>query len=421
MNRLLNKTLLYYLILSTAVLILSGPCFYWLMEKLYLDDVEEAILLRRDEFFKNNQPTLKVTDIGTWNRFNRDTRIFPDTIHKTKNKIIHETFLDAMVPEWEPYLVLYQDIKIQQKPYILMIRLNLVESEDLITALTWLYLGVLFVLLLVIFLITRLISSSLWHPFYDTLSKIEEFNIEQKIPPVFTNPRIAEFQQLNKALNKLISDNIGAYQIQKEFTENASHELQTPLAIFQSKLDMLLQQPVLTQEHGEILQSLYTSVKRLSRVNKNLLLLAKIENNQFPEKETVDIVAIIDEVLPYFTEQGLANNLQVAVQKETNELNAEANKGLCEIMVNNLILNSISHNKPDGYVSIVLTSNTISIINPGTAGLITATLFKRFSKVSANAYSTGLGLAIVEKICASQGWHVTYGFENQEHIFTVTF
>ncbi|MHB1179452.1 MAG: sensor histidine kinase [Daejeonella sp.] len=418
MNRLLSRTLLYYLVLSSAILILSGAGFYLLMEKLYLDDVDEAVFLRRDEFFKNSQPSLRVIDISTWNRFNRDTHILPETLSRPKDKIIQEIFYDEMVPEWEPYRVLYTDIKIQKQPYVLMIRLNLVESQDLIIALTWLYLGVLMALLLVIFFVTRLISNKLWHPFYETLNKIEQFNIEQKVAPILSAGNIAEFNQLNNALDKLIGDNMKAYQMQKEFTENASHELQTPLAIFQSKLDILLQQPSLTIE--QIIQSLYEASARLSRVNRNLLLLSKIENKQFPETEIIDMVEIVNDVLPYFSEQCLSNNLKITLHTETKGLVVEANKGLCEIMINNLILNAVSHNLPNGSIVLLLENNKLTISNPGLKSLDTATLFKRFSKASSNAHNTGLGLAIVEQICLLQNWRISYSFENNAHLFSVT-
>ncbi|MEJ7830264.1 MAG: hypothetical protein WKF91_18790 [Segetibacter sp.] len=133
MNRLLNRTLINYTFFATLILILSSPFFYWMMEKLYLDDVDEAILLRKKEFLINNRASLKTDDVSIWNRFNRDTRLLPDTITtKPKDHIIQETFYDAMTPEWEPYRVLYTNVIIEQKPYVLMIRLNLVESEDLI-------------------------------------------------------------------------------------------------------------------------------------------------------------------------------------------------------------------------------------------------------------------------------------------------
>lgn len=301
MNRLLNRTLIYYSFFATLILLLSSPFFYIIMEKLYVDDVDEAIMLRKKEFLLNNLASLKTDDIAIWNRFNRDTRLLPDTITaKTKDRIIQEKFYDEMTPEWEPYRVLYTKINIQRQPYVLMIRLNLVESEDLIKTLTGLYFAVLFTLLLVIFFVTRFISNKLWQPFFDTLQKIEQFNIEQNLLPVFIATPIKEFTQLNKGLTKLIKDNLKAFQSQKEFTENAAHELQTPLAVFQSKLDMLLQEPSLNQNQAAILQSLYEAASRLSRLNKNLLLLAKIENNQYTIWEEVEVTGLLNGYSPLF-------------------------------------------------------------------------------------------------------------------------
>ncbi|TCK83638.1 sensor histidine kinase [Albibacterium bauzanense] len=363
MKKLLNKTLLYYLILSSGVLILSGPCFYFLIEKLYLDDVNEAVLLRRDEFFKKNLPDLKIEEISVWNKFNRDTRILADTVTASKDQIILQIFYDEMVPEWEPYHVLYKNIQVQGKPFVLMIRLNLVESQDLMLTLTWLYLGTLFLLLLANFYITRLISSKLWHPFYDTLQKIEKFNLQHQQVPVFEKVNIIEFEKLNSAVSKLINDIVKAYQIQKEFTENASHELQNPLAIFRNKLDLLLQNTSLNTEQSEIIQSLYQVSGRLSRINKNLLLLSKIENKQFSDTERIDISTIFQQVIPYFKEQALAKNINIVFDKQTTKLYIIANKGLTEILINNLLLNAISHNKENGTVTIVLIDNSLEVCN----------------------------------------------------------
>ena len=154
MNRLLNKTLLYYTFFATIILLLSAPFFYLMMERLYTDDVDEAIFLRKKEFEINNQQTLHITDIAVWNKFNRDIRILPDTVvSKPKDSILQQNIYDALVPEWEPYRVLYTNVKIEGQPFVLMIQLNLVESEDLIKTIIWLYLGILFALLLVIFLL----------------------------------------------------------------------------------------------------------------------------------------------------------------------------------------------------------------------------------------------------------------------------
>lgn len=422
MNRLLNRTLLYYTLFATIILLLSSPFFYLMMERLYIDDVDEAIMLRKKEFLLKSQSALKSSDINVWNRFNRDTRILPDTVTtKPKDDIIQEVFYDEMTPEWEPYRALYTNVKIQGQRYVLMIRLNLVESEDLIKTLTWLYFGVLFTLLIVILFITRFISNRLWKPFYDTIEKIRQFNIEQHTLPAFTKTPIVEFRQLNKGLSKLIKNNLKAYRNQKEFTENAAHELQTPLAVFQSKLDILLQEPSLNNNQASILQSLYEASSRLSRVNKNLLLLAKIENNQYTLRDLVDTRVLIEEVLPYFTEQSLTRNLTLNVDILDAPV-VNATRALVEIMINNLILNAITHNKMNGSISIKAAANEFLVCNTSNhPQLNTESLFKRFGKTSRASNSSGLGLAIIKQVCQLHQWQVSYEYKSDMHCFSIIF
>lgn len=422
MNKLLNRTLLYYTVFASIVLLLSSPLFYFMMEKLYVDDVDEAIMLRKKEFLLKSRATLQTADIKVWNRFNRDTRILADTIStKPKDKIIQEVFYDEMTPEWEPYRVLYTNVVIQKQRYVLMIRLNLVESQDLIRTLTWLYCFVLFTLLIVIFFATRFISNRLWKSFYDTLDKIRQFNIEHSSLPDFAKTPIVEFIQLNKGLSELIKNNLKAYQNQKEFTENAAHELQTPLAVFQSKLDMLLQEPSLNNNQAIILQSLYEASSRLSRVNKNLLLLAKIENNQYTLWEPVDTKSLIEEVLPYFTEQSLSRNLTIDANI-TDAPIVNAAKSLAEIMINNLLLNAITHNRMNGSISIKATENEITICNTSDQSqLNTENLFKRFGKISRASHNSGLGLAIIKQICQLHNWKVSYQYHLGRHCFSIIF
>jgi signal transduction histidine kinase len=422
MNRLLNKTLLYYSLLATIILLLSAPFIYWTMEKLYREDVGEAILLRRDEFELNNRNDLRIEDIPIWNKFNRDTRILPDTLSNVpKDSIIQQIFYDALVPEWEPYRVLYKNVKIEGEPYVLMIRLNLVESDDLIRTIVWIYIGILFALLLVIFFITRIISNRLWKPFYDTLQNIESFNIEQTKPPRFIKSRINEFQQLNDKLTKLIQHVISSFISQKNFTQNASHELQTPLAVLQSKLDILLQDSSLKKGQVEILSSLYESASRLNRLNKNLLLLAKIENNQFPGTTIFDINNIINEVLPYFSEQAISRKITIEIKSQGSIL-LSANRTLAEILINNLFMNAIRHNQESGKITIEIKENTFIISNTGSETILdSASIFEPFKKKSADPRSSGLGLAIAKEICDRNRWTIRYQFQNNLHIFSIIF
>jgi signal transduction histidine kinase len=421
MKKLLNKTLLYYAIFAIIPLLCSSPLFYWLSEKLYLDDVDEAILLRKEEFFRNNAATLKINEISEWNRFNRDVHILPDTVTHQKNVIFQHFYYDTLAPEWEPYRVLYSDVRIENKPYTLMIRLNLVESQDLVETIAFLYLIILVALFAGFIIISKIISSRLWKPFYEALSQIKRFNIDKNEMPVFTSSNTVEFQQLNNALEKLIHQNLKAYQSQKEFTQNAAHELQTPLAVFQSKLDLLLQNTTLSQQQAEIIQSLYKAASKLSRINKNLLLLAKIENNQFTETSNIHINDILKEVIPYFKEQADSKNLTINEQIQ-NEITVNGNQTLVEIMINNLLLNAISHNIENGNICIYISGNALTIMNTGSnAALNEKILFRRFSKATSNNQGTGLGLAIIKEISDRYKWKVNYAFENYQHSFSVAF
>ncbi|GHU80704.1 hypothetical protein FACS1894145_7350 [Bacteroidia bacterium] len=271
-------------------------------------------------------------------------------------------------------------------------------------------------------LATRLIYKRLWNPFFQMLSQIEQFNIKNNEMPQFPQTDIKEFVQLNKALEKLAENNMNAYKIQKEFTENASHEMQTPLAIFQSKLDILIQQPDLTEQHLSIIQSLYDTTSRLSRINKNLLLLAKIDNLQFIETQTINVTEVITEFLSFLTEQAAGKNICIEMNIIRDSCWIEANKTLMESLVNNLITNAIRHNTANGRIVVAFDGERLTVANTGVNHpLDEKMLFRRFGRMTEKTKGSGLGLAIVQQICVLNKWQIQYGFNRGIHSFTVTF
>jgi signal transduction histidine kinase len=218
----------------------------------------------------------------------------------------------------------------------------------------------------------------------------------------------------------LLAANIASFQQQKEFTENASHELQTPLAIVQSKLDLLLQSKSLTQEQSDNIEETHRALSRVSRINKNLLLLARIENSQFAEKEPVCLSTLLKTNITQLHD--FATDKQLVIESQIAEgVVVSANKGLVEILLNNLLLNAIRHNARDGKITITLSAKQLSVANTGIAALHEENLFKRFSRVSAEAPGSGLGLAITKEIANRYGWCIGYRFQEQEHVFTLLF
>lgn len=275
-------------------------------------------------------------------------------------------------------------------------------------------LGVAFVLVM------RSVSGKLWHPFDDTLQKVEQFKLEQGIVPEFRQTTTREFERLNTAVEKLINNNVQSYKTQKEFTENASHELQTPLAILQGKLDILLQQPGLTQTQATVIQDMFSTLKRMTQLNRSLLLLARIDNRQYQFKEQVDIVSEIKVMLPSL--RLLAGGICIRQEMEVDNLSLTCNRILLECMVNNLVVNAVRHNKPDGFVSILVDRSSLTVSNTSDEPLLdSALIFNRFYRPSPKTKGNGLGLAIVKAICDYHGWRITYGYQEGIHRFIVQF
>lgn len=276
------------------------------------------------------------------------------------------------------------------------------------------------VLLVSLSVMLKVISKQIWAPFDDTLRRIEHFSLEQESLPLFLRSNIKEFNRLNSVLTKLIEKNLRSYKMQKEFTENASHELQTPLAIFQTKLDLLLQQPDLSEQQADIVQSLYEVSGRLARLNKDLLLLAKIDNRQYTQMEIVDVVQLTENMLPLLN--GFTQGTSINEDIQVKSLTVEANKTLLESLINNLVVNAVRHNIANGEIFITIKPDKLIIANTSAEGILNKDLvFERFSRSSEKIKGNGLGLAIVKAICNFHGWNIEYQYNENRHKFIVSF
>ncbi len=292
-------------------------------------------------------------------------------------------------------------------------------EEDIVEGLVIQFVIIAGVLSIAIILTLQIISKRLWQPFDKTLQALKSFKLENGTVPALPDSEIKEFAQMNTVLHKLMTDSLNSYRMQKEFTENASHELQTPLAVFQSKLDILLQQPNITKEQATIMQDLYQMSGRLSTLNRNLLLLAKMENGQFGTSE-VDVVEVLDKLQPLF--DSLLNGLTLLRDYRVASLRMKANRSLLESMVNNIFVNAVRHNKPGGTITLTLTSNSLAVTNTSDEEALDASrIFNRFYRPSEKIQGNGLGLAIVKAICEYHHWTIAYTFADGQHNFTVTF
>lgn len=419
MRTLADKNLRGFFIYTTLVLLCCAPLLFFLMKHFYAEDLDELIIFRSDEFISKRLPSFSKEDIDHWNKYNEDVAIVPYSDLYVFDKPVKEPFFNSAEGYPVDYRVFYRKIVIDGKPFVLMSHIPMIENKDLLATMGSQY-GLLFLALLVsLTILQRMMSKKLWKPFYDTLDKIEGFKLESGQKPDFEQTTTIEFSRLNEKLNGLMVDNITIYKQQKEFIENASHELQTPLAVFKSQLDILLQQPGLTQSNTEIIRSLYAVSARMTRLNKNLLFLARIDNAQLSNMEVVDFVKILHDQLMYLRE--LAESEGLTVHEETgNSLNLKANKLLVESLINNMVVNAIRHNVKEGTINIKVDKSGLKVSNTGVPyALDPNKIFRRFSRSSEEKKGNGLGLAIVQQICIMHGWEVSYNYENNLHIFGV--
>lgn len=281
-------------------------------------------------------------------------------------------------------------------------------EEDILVGMLIQFVLFAVVLLVASVLLLGFISKRLWTPFDRTLQAMEAFRVEDDTIPCLPQTDIREFARLNTALTQLMTESRKSYCVQKEFIENASHELQTPLAVFQGKLDLLLQQPDLTEQQAVIIQDMYRLNTRLSHLNRNLLLLAKMENVQF-SKTQVDLVEVFRQMQPYF--ENLLGSITLHCDFAVDSCPLVANRSLLESLLSNLVINAIRHNLPNGQIFVVLREGTLSVLNTSNEPALDETrIFNRFYRSSDGGMGNGLGLAIVKAICDYHGWELAYTY-----------
>jgi len=421
-HKLLNKTLLYYLGFGLLITLLTVPVFYLLMTKNHTRETDEFLLMQREKIVENSLNTLQISEITTWNKFSNEATILPGMGQTEENIFTTEDIFSERKRRFEPHRVLFSRVEIEGEIYLLVMRVNIYEAQKIILTSVLVQLLLLTGLMAGIIIITRLIQGRLWKPYYQILSMTKYLNIQQDEVPHFPSTDTQEFAELNHALETLIENYQQAYKSQKEFTENASNEIQTPLTMFHSTLDMLLQLPGMTKKQKEFIRTIYEDSSQLLHTGNNLQLIAQLDNQQFTDTQPLNIADIVAESLSLLSTQAEAANITVETYLIDRTLTLSANKKLVESLVNNLTTNAIKHNTPNGRILATLHGNRLDIINTGIEQPLDNTiLFRRFGRMNRAAKGGGLGLAIVQKICSLYGWEIFYGFAGGMHRFALTF
>jgi signal transduction histidine kinase len=418
--RLLNRTIISYLIYSILVFLTVTPVFYYMINWIFIKEVDETLLSKKNEIQFKAQKIKSDEELRIWENLDEDIRIAPLTGGLIYDSIYFSSHYDSLSREVEPYRVLSTVIEIGGKSYNLVVRVSLLESEDLIKALSITQAVVLFVLLMGLLFINWRLSKIIWKPFYHTLEELKKFDVEKANPLTLIDTRVKEFKDLNSVIRHLSERNYKTFVNQKEFTENAAHEMQTPLAVFKSKLELLMQTHP-TEEQAKLIESLNDATSRLARLNRALLLLSKIDNRQFLEVEPVNVGDLTDRIISHIQPEIDAKGISILIDRKTSVV-VNFNNTLIEVMLSNLIHNAIRYSPRNTEIRIVITKRQWEISNMGNPlNFSVEKVFERFQKGNNDSSSTGLGLAIAKKICDTNGLKIGYDFDNNHHVFRITY
>jgi signal transduction histidine kinase len=419
--KLLNYTSAYFAgILLIIITCWAGLFYYAMLDEIY-DSIDDGL---------DNQKGLVIEKAAT------DSTVLRKNDFDESDYAIHEipasgalyfkdVYIDTMMYKQneksdEPVRLLKTVFLHNGKYYQLQVATSMVEEDDLMKQLFYSILWLYFGLVITIILFNNFLLKRIWRPFYHLLKQLRKFRLDKPEPITSTKTRVDEFRLLNETVQKFLQRNIDVYTSQKDFIENASHELQTPLAISINKLEALAENNQLPESQLKLLAEALDNLERLTRLNKSLLLLTRIENKQFAGVAAVSINELTQKIVADFRDQSDFSNIKIEVIEKGNCIQ-KMNEDMAAVLITNLIKNAIVHNIPGGFVHIIISNDSLVIENSGHAkSLNEKTIFNRFQVGEPSASSTGLGLAIVKAITVLYHFKVRYHYD-QKHIITLHF
>lgn len=409
--RLIKKTSRTFLFAGLALALLSTIALYFytkyqleneLEEVLYSTEARIENALKSGEIVSSLPPIIEVNEVEV-----------------LKNKILKDTLIyDPSQEEMEIFREFSNYKKINGKNYQITIREMVLESEDFLFAIVLSNVTIFGLAFVFLFYFNTSRNIQLWQPFFKNLEQMKRFSLSSKAPLDLVESDVLEFSELKNEIMTLTNKVRADYENLKQFTEDVSHEMQTPLAIIQAKIDNIINAQDINDIQFEQITSIQKDIQKLKQLNKRITILTKIDNNQFVTVENINLTEIINNKVDSFKELKMSKMFHAS-----NEiLNVSMDPYLADILVNNLISNAIKYNNSEEVITIVTDKSSFVISNFGEKALEHPhKLFQRFYRESNETKSTGLGLAIVKKICDLYQFKVSYKFDKMHHIFSVNF
>lgn len=401
------------------VFVLGGLAYYFILHNILIHQLDKDLKVEQMEIIRFISKTGALPESSNY----KDQVI---TFQPTKSVSFKERrFSQKIFNPSENEKTAFRSIEfltsVGNTKYIATVLKSQQETEDIIQLILIITFSIIAILLLTIFLSNRIILNKLWKPFFHTLSQLKQFSLSSNSSIALEKTNIEEFQELNHSVYEMTEKVKGDYESLKNFTENASHEIQTPLAIIKNKIELLIQEEKLDESQMILLQSMNEATSRLSRMNQSLLLLAKIENRQFKTADKINFSSVLLRLVNNLEELAVTKSIDVDIQM-VEDFFLTMNESLAEILISNILLNAIKYNQQNGKLKIILNATSLEIVNTGTNVPGNPLLiFDRFTKYSHSGDSLGLGLAIVKTICDAYHFTPSYSYFEGWHSIKIKF
>lgn len=419
--KLLNRAILYYSLAMFLSFTYTGAILYTYIHHLVLKQVTESLLTEKDIIREQLEFLDTIPDFSNFFNHQIEVTIYKHKVVKSQN-IIDTLLYDTLNHRNVEYrFLVYTDNTTGDKGYMITTSKSIDHEKSLLYEILGIIIILFAALSLLLIIIIISISRKLWKSFYVTLNNIRKYDVKTTQEFIPVNTRITEFAQLNEVLKTLTEKIRSEYLNLKEFSENASHEILTPLAIIRTRIEQMLQSPDINDELAEHLVSVGQSVSKISRINQSLTLISKIENNQYTELSVVNVNQKIEDILTQFHDFSASKKLNVRFEAD-EKVEIQMNPDLSEFLFSNLLGNAIKHNVEEGWIKITLSRKELFIRNSGKdPGVDTNQLFFRFKKAEHSTESPGLGLAIVKKVTDLYGMNISYQYADFIHTLHIIF
>tara|TARA_R100000935_G_scaffold57536_1_gene91688 strand:- start:6993 stop:8210 length:1218 start_codon:yes stop_codon:yes gene_type:complete len=394
-------------------MILSGLALYIYTRSLLQNEIEEELYSNKDRVERLLEVNPNILGIPP-------IMMAEKTNIVQKNVLVDTLIYDPLQDEVELFRQLSGTKKINGQEYKITVRAMVIDSEDILFAIVITFFTIIFFAFIFLFYLNKSRNERLWEPFFVNLERLKNFSLKSDQSLQLNESDIIEFDELNKEMLALTNQVQIDYRNLKQFTEDVSHEMRTPLATMQVKIDTLIDDNSINTSQFEQLNSLQVDIQRLKQLNNRLILLAKIDNNQFTANEMISVNETLTQSVNNFKE---ITQTSITIEHKS-VFNVIMDKTLAFVLLNNLLTNAIKHNLGNHPISVLVDKNYIQVINSGTIALShPENIFERFYKESKKPDSTGLGLSIVKKICDYYGFDSTYQFDKikKQHVFQINF